>query len=202
MNGVIIPVEQVTPGQAAQVAALHERELPSLLAWLGKPVLERFYRGFARRDDSFGFMLLNNGEVRGWVVGAGDPGRAFRRAIHPIPAFVLHLVRMFIRHPGLPVQLVSSLARPRPNALYPRGSAELLFIAVHPGERGKGSAGRLLSAFLEEARSRRFTGVALSVEIENRSAVQFYRKAGFIEIGELTEGKYHRKRLYRAFTTA
>jgi ribosomal protein S18 acetylase RimI-like enzyme len=202
MSNQIIPVHQMTPEQAAAIATLHERELPSLLAELGRPVLERFYYGLGQNSNSFGFILLDDGKVRGWVVGGSDPGGSFRQTVQPLIPFLFHLLRLAWQRPGVLVQLVASLAGRHPASLHPPGSVELLFIAVHPDERGKGSAGRLFSAFLWEARNRKHSGVTLSVESDNERALQFYLRSGFTEIGEVTEGKYHRKRMYFSLTAA
>lgn len=60
---------------------------------------------------------------------------------------------------------------------------ELLLIAVRPGLRGSGVGRRLLARFFADAAERKAAKVFLEMRANN-PAEQFYRKAGFTQIGQ------------------
>jgi [ribosomal protein S18]-alanine N-acetyltransferase len=61
--------------------------------------------------------------------------------------------------------------------------AELLNIAVHPRQRGKGLAGQMLDAVLIELAGRGVRNAFLEVRESNDAARSLYRSRGFTEIG-------------------
>jgi predicted GNAT family N-acyltransferase len=69
-------------------------------------------------------------------------------------------------------------------------------MAVLPGHRGRGIGGRLLQTLLEEARRRGLDRLELHAQ---RQVVNFYRRYGFLPIGEeyLEAGIPHRRMVQR-----
>ncbi len=61
--------------------------------------------------------------------------------------------------------------------------AEVLNLAVKPGERRRGAGGELLQAALEEFRARGVSRVFLEVRESNEAAIAFYAKQGFSRMG-------------------
>jgi ribosomal-protein-alanine N-acetyltransferase len=61
--------------------------------------------------------------------------------------------------------------------------AEILMVAVAPGEQGRGLAGRLLSRHLGRLAARGVKNVFLEVDEGNRSAIRLYSRAGFEQVG-------------------
>ncbi len=59
---------------------------------------------------------------------------------------------------------------------------DLLRIAVHPSHQRQGIAHALLAATLDRARSDRADRMLLEVSADNRAAVAFYAREGFVEI--------------------
>lgn len=59
----------------------------------------------------------------------------------------------------------------------------ILNIAVHPSERRRGHASRLLAHIVSEARRASFRLLMLEVRVSNQAAQSLYRKFGFREIG-------------------
>jgi ribosomal protein S18 acetylase RimI-like enzyme len=59
-----------------------------------------------------------------------------------------------------------------------------LAIAVVPNARGRGIGEELLRALLEQARADGFAAVSLSVDPENRRALELYERLGFERVGE------------------
>ncbi|MGL6211105.1 MAG: GNAT family N-acetyltransferase [Paracoccaceae bacterium] len=68
--------------------------------------------------------------------------------------------------------------------------AELLTLAVDPGQRRKGIGARLVQAFLQEARDRGAARVFLEVVPDNHAAVSLYLQADFTVCGR-RKGYYH-----------
>ena len=61
--------------------------------------------------------------------------------------------------------------------------AEVLNLAVKPGERRRGAGRELLQAALEEFRARGVSRVFLEVRESNEAAIAFYAKQGFSRMG-------------------
>jgi ribosomal protein S18 acetylase RimI-like enzyme len=59
-----------------------------------------------------------------------------------------------------------------------------LAIAVVPNARGRGIGEALLRALLEHARGDGFRAISLSVDPENRRALELYERLGFERVGE------------------
>jgi tRNA (guanine37-N1)-methyltransferase len=67
-----------------------------------------------------------------------------------------------------------------------RPTVELSKCYVLPGRHGGGVAGALMAASLDAARARGAAGVWLGVNGENLRAQAFYRRSGFVVVGERT----------------
>lgn len=80
--------------------------------------------------------------------------------------------------------------------------AELLLLATRPSARGRGVAGALLRAVIDEARGRNVTRLHLEVRAGN-DAVRLYRREGFEKVGE-RRNYYHGRtgQLFDAHTYA
>jgi len=59
----------------------------------------------------------------------------------------------------------------------------ILNIAVHPDERRRGHAARLVRHILDEAGRNKARVVSLEVRVSNQAASELYRKFGFREVG-------------------
>ena len=64
--------------------------------------------------------------------------------------------------------------------------AEILMVAVAPGEQSRGLAGRLLSRHLGRLAARGVRNVFLEVDEGNRPAIRLYARAGFEQVGRRT----------------
>jgi tRNA (guanine37-N1)-methyltransferase len=67
-----------------------------------------------------------------------------------------------------------------------RPTVELSKCYVLPGRHGGGVAGALMAASLDAARARDAAGMWLGVNGENERAQAFYRRSGFVVVGERT----------------
>ena len=59
----------------------------------------------------------------------------------------------------------------------------ILNVAVHPDERRRGHAARLVRHILDEASRNKAHVVSLEVRVSNQAAADLYRKFGFREVG-------------------
>lgn len=69
--------------------------------------------------------------------------------------------------------------------------AEILTIAVKPRKRGKGIAGKLMSANMAQLQQAGAKSWFLEVEAQNLSALALYKRFGFAQVGE--RKSYYRK---------
>lgn len=69
--------------------------------------------------------------------------------------------------------------------------AEILLVALAPGERGRGVAAKLLSRHLSRLAAAGITQVFLEVDEDNASARKLYSRAGFRDVGRRA-GYYRR----------
>jgi ribosomal-protein-alanine N-acetyltransferase len=70
--------------------------------------------------------------------------------------------------------------------------AELVSVAVNPGERGKGAASALMDSTLRRLRRRGLARLGLMVRVTNRKALRFYAKYGFQKV-RIVRGYYEDK---------
>jgi len=63
------------------------------------------------------------------------------------------------------------------------GEGQITNVAVHPGFRGTGIAGRMLEAIIDICKAAKVTGITLEVRKSNTSAINLYKKYGFKEEG-------------------
>ena len=64
-------------------------------------------------------------------------------------------------------------------AFHNKRGADIDLIAVIPAQRGKGIALALMRRLIGTLRRRGFRKVSLNVRLENKAAIQLYRKPGF-----------------------
>ena len=62
---------------------------------------------------------------------------------------------------------------------------EISHIAVSPSEQGKGIGKKLFSFLLKKAKSKNAKRVQLIAEVDNKKAIAFYKKFGFVKEGRL-----------------
>ena len=62
---------------------------------------------------------------------------------------------------------------------------EISHIAVLPPEQGKGTGKKLFGFLLKKAKSRKARRIQLIAEVDNKKALAFYKKFGFVKEGSL-----------------
>ncbi|MCM5557648.1 GNAT family N-acetyltransferase [Pleomorphomonas sp. JP5] len=115
-----------------------------------------------------------------WAVLGDDEWRDRMRE----PVFVAFLA-------GEPVGL-AGLSRQRPSRMAHRAS--IVMVYVRKSLRGTGVADGLIDAVIAEARGMGIVQLELAVTAENRAAVRFYERKGFVEIGRVPGALIHEGR--------
>jgi len=64
------------------------------------------------------------------------------------------------------------------------GEAEILNLAVRAAQRRKGHAGRMFQSLIERLQEQGTTSIFLEVRESNATAIRFYEKLGFAQIGQ------------------
>jgi GNAT superfamily N-acetyltransferase len=103
------------------------------------------------------------------------PEEAWRKRLAQNPVLVAF-------RDGEPVGIMG-LARERSSKMAHR--AGIIMVYVHASERGSGLAARLLEAVIEHALVTGIRQLELAVSVENPSAIRFYARHGFSEIGRI-----------------
>lgn len=71
-----------------------------------------------------------------------------------------------------------------PPCVTPTQTIELVNLYVHPAHQGRGIGRALLHRAVQEAHTSGFTTMSLCVWQENRTALNFYQRLGFVAIGQ------------------
>lgn len=174
------------------VAALHTATLTGLITELGPPTARVFYGGSAESALALGFVAEENGRVIGFVLGSTSP-RALKRDVvsrHPLAAAVA-VSAGAITHPRAIGWLMKSAGGPDEGS-YDSNAPELTYLGVAAEARGHGVGRQLVNAFTEALRARNVESYELSVDEDNASAISFYQRTGFTEVGRYREfGRVH-----------
>ena len=196
MDYELVPLAQLDDDDVKRLAVLHHSVMHTLLAELGLPMVLRYYQ-VARSDLTvIGMCALNSSnEILGWTMGSPHPDRINSGLRSPLPWFVFQMLRVMFTRSLVLWQLISSALSSSAETEMKSGAIELTYIGVAADQRGKGLGRKLLNAFIEASRAAGYHAVALSVEIENESAISLYKRAGFRIIKTFSEGRYQRHRM-------
>jgi ribosomal protein S18 acetylase RimI-like enzyme len=177
-----------------EVARLHRANLTGLLSRLGLPAINAFYAGCVRTSAAIGFVYLERGLVRGFVLGSLHPGDLKQEALRKNPFDTLAgLCLGIMRHPSSLVFLLKSFRGPDEGA-YDDHVPELTYVAVSSENRGSGIGRVLVNAFTNEMRKSGIAAYELSVDDDNSAAISFYEGLGFVLCGRYREfGLLHRR---------
>jgi ribosomal protein S18 acetylase RimI-like enzyme len=87
---------------------------------------------------------------------------------------------------------IMGLMRQRSSKMAHRAS--IIMVYLRPSLRGSGIAKALLDALTDHARDSGIRQLELAVSVENETAIGFYRREGFDEIGRIPGGFLHEGR--------
>jgi ribosomal protein S18 acetylase RimI-like enzyme len=184
----VIRVRVGTEADAQLAARLHISEISEgFLPTLGEPFLERLYLRIVRSPKSFLLIAENDLDRIGFAAGTEDVRRlyseflwhdGFQAARAALPRVVRSGRRVFetLRY-GVGGSSEKSAGANGGSDDTP--AAELLAIAVAPGERGQGAGHALIDAFTGELSVRRVERARVVVAADNADAIALYRRSGF-----------------------
>jgi ribosomal protein S18 acetylase RimI-like enzyme len=194
MNYRVIPLSQLSKKQVTELAVLHQRVMHTLLADLGLPVVEKYYQIACADSSVLGFCALSeSGSPLGWSIGSANPDQLNRRLREARLWFVFQMVRTLVLRPRVMRQLLVSVRTT--SVPLPAGVFEWIYLGVDTSARGQGLGYELMSDIVQAAREMNYKAVVLSVEVENKSAIALYTRAGFTIIDTFTEGGFYRHRM-------
>lgn len=187
----------ITPLSAQHVdavARLHCSSLTGLLSQLGVPAARAFYAGCLKTEFAVGFVCVEGGAVRGFVLGSAAPDKLKQAALRRNFGATLAGVSWGIaRRPMALVWLLRSLSGSN-DARYDHHAAELTYLAVAADCRQAGIGKRLVEAFTAAMHNAGVTAYELSVDDDNAAAIAFYERLGFRLVGRYREfGILHRR---------
>jgi ribosomal protein S18 acetylase RimI-like enzyme len=192
----------ITTRDVKGVAAVHGRVFSEyFLTHMGQRFLECLYREFTERP-GYGVVALHKDNVIGFVTGMSNTGafysRFYRRNFITLASVVTErfvrdrIARREILKRVLHVRnaLLSLLhlgARQVTGGINISGSPTLgyiLSIGIDDKFKGSGLAKRLVQQYCEELRRDGFDSVLLSVLPNNRRAIRFFEKTGWVRYQE------------------
>jgi len=193
MEYKIVPFRELANEQIGELAKLHHAILHSLLAELGLPFVQKYYRIVRMENLVIGFCALSeDGMPLGWVVGSSKPEQVNGQMREPLAWFIPQLMRVLLKRPSLIQQLLVSV-RSGSFELKP-DCIELVYLGVSPSVRKQGLGVELIKVFAQ-ASAEKFRSISLSVEEENADAIRLYTGVGFVITDTVVEGKFKRHRM-------
>ena len=112
------------------------------------------------------------------------PDEEWIRRLNAIDVFVAF-------HEGDPVGIMGLLPQDASKMAH---RAIIVMVYVRENMRGSGIADSLLAALTDHARKKGIRQLELTVSAENPAALQFYKRAGYAEIGRIPAGFIHQGR--------
>lgn len=182
----------------AAMCQLHAGAFPGFfLTRLGPRFLAILYRAFMTEEGGLCVLAEDDDGVLGVAAGCEEPSRFFRRLLRTRGvAFALAAVPAVAARPWVFAWRCIGALRYRGES--PRGldgAGLLSSLAVAPRAQGAGVGKALVTAFLDEARTRGLRSVYLTTDRDgNERTNRFYEKCGFKCIGEIrrAEGRVMR----------
>jgi ribosomal protein S18 acetylase RimI-like enzyme len=178
-----VTIRSMTVADVREVARVHIEAFPGFfLTFLGPGFLRELYRGIVRDPDGIAFVAVRDGACAGFVAGSASPAGLYKRLMkRRIVAFAFHAGLAFLRKPSVAPRLLRAFTRSSEAPPAESGRAELMSLAVLPGNQGGGLGGRLVEAFVESVRSRGGAAVFLTTDAVGNDAVNaFYERLGFV----------------------
>lgn len=170
---MIVPISE---SHLPQVVELHVRHVKSMLADLGPSFCRAFYQHAVQSPNCLGYVDLERGNVRGFILGALDNSTLFSAwplrlklllalAIRPVlwSRFLFHLTAHFSPAP------------------------EILYEAVDPAWRRQGIATRLTLALADAYRTRGITRYEIRIDRDNLPNLARHCKLGAHIVREFIE---------------
>jgi ribosomal protein S18 acetylase RimI-like enzyme len=174
---MIIPLQKQ---HAEQVAQLHIAGIPTgFISSLGPKFVTALYESVAESPYGFGFVEETDGRVGGFVVFTTNIKGLYKTICLKKGLRFFFLLFSKLISPKNIKKIVETLLYPNRSEAKELPGAELLSIAVHESERGKGIAGKLIRRGLCECHHAGIESVKVLVADFNAPANKLYQKNGF-----------------------
>lgn len=179
------------------VAELHASEIDQgFLASLGVGFLDRLYRRMMQHRESFLLVARAASQpgsppgVCGFVAGTERTAGLYAEFLRRDGLAAAFAARRRFRAIG---QAWETLRYAGESSIGRTGlpAAELLSLAVAPGQRGQGVGRALVAGFLAELRHRGVASARVTVASDNRAALRLYQAGGFRPAGRLEVHRGH-----------
>jgi hypothetical protein len=167
---------------ADRVAELHHAAMGnSLWAMLGQPFLASLYRALIDSPLFFGFVYVEDTDVKGFIAGSTDTSTMYRWVLRRRGMFVAPAaLRGLATRPLLAMKLLET-ARYFGVSGADDVPAESLFCSFVPDLRGKRVSGHINKVLFDELRARGRTHVKITTEADNEGANRQLASWGFVQ---------------------
>ncbi len=174
---------EIGPRELSVCAKLHRDGLPEdYCSVLGESfLLKVFYRHFLSLPRRVGFIAMIDGETAGFIVAA-SPTEFFDPLIKDNFLKMLgYMLKAVFRNPGIVLySLMAPFILKGKNAYAPvEGDAELLYIVVADGMRGKRVGARLVEETIEPLKALGFKRYVVKTLEKTEETNKFYLRNGF-----------------------
>ena len=186
-------VEPLNSSHVNAVTQLHILSLTGLLHDLGRGATRAFYHGAVGSSSAVGYVDVQEKGLAGFVLGCSNPRRLRREIL--MNSFFRTLIGTctgVMRKPSTLRSLLSSFLPGKED--YDTQAAELIYLAVDLGDRSSGVGKQLVEHFSQKLSESGVTAYELSVDADNRNAIRFYDRLGFVEINRYQEFGIDHKR--------
>jgi len=165
---------------ADRVAELHHAAMGnSLWAMLGVPFLASLYRALIDSPLFFGFVYVEDADVKGFIAGSTDTSAMYRWVLRRRGMFVAPAaLRGVLGRPAVGVKLLET-ARYFGVSGADDVPAESLFCSFVPDLRGKRVSGHINKVLFDELLARGRTQVKVTTEVDNEGANRQLTSWGF-----------------------
>lgn len=186
-----------------QVAQLHAGNIDQgFLSSLGISFLSLLYEAIDANESSVLLIARQEGRVVGFVTGAEGMGSIYRQLLRRWPSLFMALLPAMVSPRKLSkiAEILWMGKKEKPVLGLPH--AELLSIAVEPGQRGQGCAQSLYRELVDHFRERGVFAFRIVVGEQLKTAHQFYKKMGAEPVGciEVHQGQGSIMYVYRSVT--
>jgi ribosomal protein S18 acetylase RimI-like enzyme len=175
-----------SPEVYQQVARLHADNIDQgFLSSLGVPFLTLLYESIDANPSSVLLLARHEGKVVGFVTGAEGMRSIYRELLRRWPRLTMALLPalLSLRKIRKIAELVFMGKKTQP--LTNLSQAELLSIAVDPGQRGQGHAAALYAELVQHFQERRVDGFRIVVGDSLAAAHRFYQRMGATPVGRI-----------------
>lgn len=174
------PVIALGPEHIGQCVDLHLQAFPEFfLSQLGPRFLTEFYRAFIDDPDALTGVVVDQGLVRGVVVGSIRPDGFFSRLLkRRWFAFAWASLASVVRQPMMTPRLLRAV-RYRGGVPIDVDGALLSSICVAPEAQGRGVGAALIHHFAQGARQAGMGAYLVTDKVDNQATNVFYLRQGW-----------------------